>query len=222
MWDLFFRFMIFCLPYCRPTYTTFYNQNLISLFAQLKNTCCRQLSKAASMPHDDQEIQETHLPYKTDDCKKKIHFVFWGKKATVPIWVNFFSISNRNPSQNETAGLKKVCSDQGQIKDFRIKLRLNSENIQISLVVIIKMCQKEINSNCEHPSRATGWRLNRKKINPNWHWRDDGVMHSLFDKQICVNPIGALLPPEIIIRVKMLQRLSGITIITKMFLKGEM
>jgi len=47
-------------------------------------------------------------------------------------------------------------------------------------------------------------------------------MHSLFDKQICVNPIGALLPPEIIIRVKMLQRLSGITIITKMFLKGEM
>jgi cold shock protein len=35
------------------------------------------------------------------------------------------------------------------------------------------------------------------------------------ENQICVNPIGALLPPEIIIRVQILQRLSGITIITK-------
>jgi len=52
--------------------------------------------------------------------------------------------------------MKKVRSDPCWIENFRIKLYLNSEYNQISLVVITKMCQKEFDSNCEHPNRATG------------------------------------------------------------------
>jgi hypothetical protein len=45
---------------------------------------CHYLSKAANMPHDNPDMQETLLPYKTDDCEKQTRIDIWENKKYCP------------------------------------------------------------------------------------------------------------------------------------------